>query len=93
MKKHTLPLFVVVSILAFIVGCAPTTNVQKASNDQEVALFSEADLNFQLDPLLNDLDQMSDQQKFSKASLLSTSGQIEASNKILSTINTKKSQQ
>jgi outer membrane PBP1 activator LpoA protein len=89
MKKHTLPLFVVVSILAFIGGCAPTTNVQKASNDQEVVLFSKADLNFQLDPLLNDLDQMSDQQKFSKAALLSTSGQIEASNKILSTINTK----
>ena len=88
MKKYTLPLFVVVSILAFIGGCAPTTSVQKTPNASELALFSDADLRYQSDPLLNDIDQMSDQQKISNAEILSASGQIKTSNKILSTINT-----
>ena len=62
--------------------------MQKNSDIEELVLFSDSDLNFQLDPLLQDIDQMSDQQKFSKAELLSASGQVEASNKILSTIKT-----
>jgi len=82
MKKHTLPLFVVVSILAFIGGCAPTTSTQKTFNTTEFPSVSGTVLDYQLDPLL------SDQQKLTTAETLSAAGQIEASNHLLSTINT-----
>jgi outer membrane PBP1 activator LpoA protein len=88
MEKYTLSLFVVVSILAFIGGCASTNSVQKKTDIEALVLFSDADLNFQLDPALQEVDKMSDQQKFSRAEALSASGKIEASNKILSMVNT-----
>ena len=88
MKKYTLSLLVVGSILAFIGGCASTTSVQQKTDSEALVLFSDEDLNFQLDPLLQEVDQMSDQQKFTRAEALSASGQIEASNKILSMVKT-----
>jgi outer membrane PBP1 activator LpoA protein len=88
MKTHTLPLFVVVSILAFIGGCAPIASVQKSPSAPELNLLPDSDLNYQTDPLLYEISQMSDQQKFNQAIILSTAGQIAESNKILSTLNT-----
>ena len=54
--------------------------MQKKTDTEAPVLFSDEDLNFQLDPLLQEVDQMSDQQKFTRAETLSASGQIEASN-------------
>ena len=88
MKKYTLPLFVLVSILALIGGCASTTSVQKMGDIEALVLFSDADLNFHLDPALQEVDQMSDQQKLTRAERLSASGKFEASNKILSRVKT-----
>ena len=76
------------SILAFIGGCASTKSVQKKTDIEALVLFPDDDLNFQLDPALQEVDKISDQQKFSRAEVLSISGQIEASNKILSMVDT-----
>jgi outer membrane PBP1 activator LpoA protein len=69
-------------------GCASTNSVQKKTDIEALVLFPDDDLNFQLDPALQEVDKISDQQKFSRAEVLSMSGQIEASNKILSMVDT-----
>lgn len=83
-----MPLFVVVSILAFIGGCTPIASVQKSPNIPELNVLSDSELNYQTDPLLYEIHQMSDQQKLSQAVTLSAEGKIAESIKTLSTINT-----
>jgi outer membrane PBP1 activator LpoA protein len=88
MKKHTLPLFVVASILAFIGGCAPTSTIQKQPNAPEYVLITDSEPYSQQYTLLENTEKMSDQEKFSQAQNLSITGQVEASSKLLNSVNT-----
>jgi outer membrane PBP1 activator LpoA protein len=88
MKKNTLSLFVVVSILAFIGGCTPTTSIQKPPKEVISALISDSDHSYEVESLLKQSQQMSDQEKFTQAQNLSIMGQIEASSELLDSINT-----
>jgi outer membrane PBP1 activator LpoA protein len=88
MKKHTLPLFVVVSILAFIGGCAPTSTIQKQPNEPEYVLITDSEPYSQQYNLLENTEKMSDQEKFTQAQNLSITGQVEASSKLLNSVNT-----
>ena len=85
----TLPLFVVVSILAFIGGCAPTTSVQKQINIGDSASISDSAPKDQQNPLLQDIAELSDQEKLFNGKNLALADEIEASNKFLNNINTK----
>ena len=87
MKKNTLSLFVVVTILAFIGGCAPTSSLQKLNNTPDYAIIDDAGLVYQKDSVLLDIAQWSDKQKLSQAEVFSAAGQLESSNKVLDNIN------
>jgi outer membrane PBP1 activator LpoA protein len=88
MKKHTLSLFVVVSILAFIGGCVPTSTIQKQSNAPEHHLITDSEPYSQQYTLLEHTEKMSDQEKFTQAQSLSITGQVKASSKLLNSVNT-----
>ena len=77
-----------VSILAFIGGCAPTSTIQKQSNAPEHHLITDSKPYSQQNTLLEHTEKMSDQEKFTQAQNLSITGQVEASSKLLNTVNT-----
>ena len=83
-----MPLFVVASILAFIGGCAPTSTIQKQPNAPEYVLITDSEPYSQQYTLLENTEKMSDQEKFSQAQNLSITGQVEASSKLLNSVNT-----
>ena len=83
-----MPLFVVVSILAFIGGCAPTSTIQKQPNAPEYVLITDSEPYSQQYNLLENTEKMSDQEKFTQAQNLSITGQVEASSKLLNSVNT-----
>ena len=77
-----------VSILAFIGGCAPTSTIQKQSNAPEHHLITDSKPYSQQNTLLEHTEKMSDQEKFTQAQNLSITGQVEASSKLLNSVNT-----
>lgn len=88
MKDYAFSLFAVVSILAFIGGCASTANIQKTSEMIEPALISDTALKPYQDPLLANIADLSDQQKLFHAEKHTVAGDIKTSNKILNSIET-----
>ena len=87
MKKHTLSLFALVSILALIGGCAPTASVQKQANIVDSASISYSAPNDYQNPSLQDIGALSDKEKLFNAKNLSITGNKETSNKFLFSIN------
>jgi outer membrane PBP1 activator LpoA protein len=87
MKIYTSPLLIVVSILAFIGGCAPTSTLQNKPQSADEYLSSSPALAIPQVSASVEIDQMSDSEKLLQAEELSAADKTEESNALILSIN------
>jgi outer membrane PBP1 activator LpoA protein len=87
MKIYTSPLLIVVSILAFIGGCAPTSTLQNKPQSADEYLSSSPALPIPQVSASVEIDQMSDLEKLLQAEELSAADKTEESHALILSIN------
>jgi outer membrane PBP1 activator LpoA protein len=87
MKIFTSPLLIVVSILAFIGGCAPTSTLQNKPQSADEYLSSSPALPIPQVSASVEIDQMSDSEKLLQAEELSAADKSEESHALILSIN------
>ena len=87
MKIYTSPLLIVVSILAFIGGCAPTSTLQNKPQSADEYLSSSPALAIPQVSASVEIDQMSDSEKLLQAEELSAADKTEESHALILSIN------
>jgi outer membrane PBP1 activator LpoA protein len=87
MKIYTSPLLIVVSILAFIGGCAPTSTLQNKPQSADELLRPPSELSNQQISAIAEIDQMSDSEKLLQAEELLATEKTLDSEVLILTIN------